>query len=495
MTLKITLTSGAIEQIRADVLVVPVASSKLLSDPNLELLDLELGGQLRTLAKRAEFVGRADQAFEMPTLGRIAATRVLLLGTGEEGVPAEAKLRHLAAVAARSSTGLGAGDLALVIPWKLEASALRTVAEGLVLGSYRFDRYLTGERRAKQRLNQVQLLQSGRSSPAARAAIDLGQKIGESVCIARDAVNEPPNEMTPAGLANLASEVAKKGKLKLRILDKKGIERMGMRLLAAVGQGSSNEPRFVHLTYTPKQRPKKRIVFLGKGLTFDSGGLCIKPTAGMNEMKSDMAGAASVIGLMSAVASLRPAVEVHGLLVVAENMPDGSAYRPGDIFGSLDGKTVEIINTDAEGRLALADGLAYARRLKPDLVIDVATLTGACVVALGKSTSAFFSTNEDWAGLFTAAAERAGESFWRMPLLAELRDQLKSDVADLKHTGERWGGAITAALFLKEFIGDVHWIHCDIAGPALSERAKGVIPKGGTGHPVLTLLRLVEALG
>jgi leucyl aminopeptidase len=495
MTLKITLASGAIEQIRADVLVVPVASSKLASDPNIELLDLELGGQLRALAKRAEFVGRADQSFEMPTLGRIAATRLLLLGTGEQGVPEEAKLRHLAAVAARSSTGLGAADLALVIPWKLEAAALRTIAEGLVLGSYRFDRYLTGERRAKQRLNQVQLVQFGRSNPAARAAIDLGRKIGESVCIARDAVNEPPNEMTPAALANLASEVAKKGKLKLRVLDKKGIDRMGMRLLAAVGQGSINEPRFVHLTYIPRQRPKKRIVFLGKGLTFDSGGLCIKPTAGMNEMKSDMAGAASVIGLMSAIASLRPAVEVHGLLVVAENMPDGCAYRPGDIFGSLDGKTVEIINTDAEGRLALADGLAYARRLKPDLVIDAATLTGACVVALGKSTSAFFSTNEDWAGLFTTAAEQAGESFWRMPLLAELRDQLKSDVADLKHTGERWGGAITAALFLKEFVGDGNWIHCDIAGPALSERAKGVVPKGGTGHPVLTFLRLVEASG
>jgi leucyl aminopeptidase len=198
---------------------------------------------------------------------------------------------------------------------------------------------------------------------------------------------------------------------------------------------------------------------------------------------------------MSAIASVRPAVEVHGLVVAAENMPDGRAYRPGDIFGSLDGKTVEIINTDAEGRLALADGLAYARRLNPDLVVDVATLTGACMVALGKSTSAYFSTNEDWAGQFSAAAARAGESFWRMPLLAELRDQLKSDVADLKHTGERWGGAITAALFLKEFAGDAPWIHCDIAGPALSERAKGVIPKGGTGHPVLTLLRLVEALG
>jgi leucyl aminopeptidase len=495
MTLKISLASGALEQIRADVLAVPVAFSKMASDPNVETLDRLVDGQLKTLVARTEFVGRADQLFEMPTLGRIAAIRILLIGIGEQGVPDEARLRHLAATAARSSTSSGAGELALVLPWKLDAKGLRTVAEGLVLGAYRFDRYLTGERRAKQRLAQVHLLQAGRNTPTTKAAIDLGRKIGESVCIARDAVNDPPNTMTPAALAQLAADVAKKGKLKLRILDAKAIDRLGMRLLAAVGQGSRNEPRFVHLTYTPKQRSKQRLVFLGKGLTFDSGGLCIKPAAGMNEMKSDMAGAASVIGLMSAVASVRPAVEVHGLLVIAENMPDGNAYRPGDIFGSLDGKTVEIINTDAEGRLALADGLTYARRLNPDLLIDAATLTGACVVALGKTTSAFFSTNDNWARRFGIAAEQAGESFWRMPLLADLRDQLKSDVADLKHTGERWGGAITAALFLKEFVGDVHWIHCDIAGPALSERAKGVVPKGGTGHPVLTFLRLVEESG
>ncbi|HMA97423.1 MAG TPA: leucyl aminopeptidase, partial [Polyangiaceae bacterium] len=357
-----------------------------------------------------------------------------------------------------------------------------------------FDRYLTGERKGKRRIDHVALLKHGRGTAATKAALELGKKVARSVCIARDAVNEPPNAMTPEALAQLAADVAKAGKLKIRVWDKRGIERMGMRLLAAVGQGSRNEPRFVHMSYTPKGRPKKRLVFLGKGLSFDSGGLCIKPAAGMNEMKSDMAGAASVIGLMAAIADVRPSVEVHGLLVLAENMPDGAAYRPGDIFGSLDGKTVEIINTDAEGRLALADGLTYARKLEPDLVVDAATLTGACVVALGKTTSAFFSTDEDWASKFSVAAQKAGESFWRMPLLAELRDQLKSDVADLKHTGERWGGAITAALFLKEFVGDLRWIHCDIAGPALSDRAKGVIPKGGTGHPVLTFLRLVEAL-
>jgi leucyl aminopeptidase len=264
-----------------------------------------------------------------------------------------------------------------------------------------------------------------------------------------------------------------------------------MLLHYAVGQGSSNEPRFIHLTYKPKKR-KKKLVFVGKGLTFDSGGLCIKPAAGMGEMKSDMGGAAAVLGLMAAVAAVRPDVEVHGVIGAAENMPDGSAYRPADVFTSLEGKTVEIINTDAEGRLVLADALTYATKLEPDVIIDAATLTGAALVALGKTYSAYYATDDALARMLENAAREAGESFWRMPLIDELSDQLKSDIADLKHTGDRWGGSITAALFLREFVAKVPWIHCDIAGPALSERARGVTPKGGTGHAVLTFLRLVE---
>lgn len=494
MTLKILLSSSAPEQQRVDVLVVPVSTSKLSDDPNIEKLDQLLDGQLKTLCARADFVGRADQMFEMPTLGYLEASRLILIGVGDDQVPTEARLRHLVAGAIRNCNSLGASQVALLLPWKCEADRLRTVSEGIVLGAYRFERYLTGDRRPRYHLTQVVLLQSGRATQAARAAIELGKKIGASVCIARDAVNEPPNEMTPAVLAHLASEIGRRGKLKTRVFDEKGISRMGMQLLAAVGQGSKHAPRFVHLTYTPKQKAKKRIVVLGKGLTFDSGGLCIKPAAGMQEMKSDMAGAAAVIGFMNAVAELKPNVEIHGLLVAAENMPDGGAYRPGDVIKSLDGKTVEIINTDAEGRLTLADGLAYARRLNPDLIVEASTLTGACIVALGKTTSAYYSTTDDWSERFAKAAELAGESFWRMPLLSDLRDQLKSDIADLKHTGERWGGSVTAALFLKEFVGTVPFIHCDIAGPALSERSKGVVPKGGTGHPVLTLIRFIEAI-
>jgi leucyl aminopeptidase len=294
-------------------------------------------------------------------------------------------------------------------------------------------------------------------------------------------------------MAEAAQRVAKENGLKIEVFDSKEIQRRGMHLLSAVGQGSVHEPRFVHMSYIPKGPSKKRLAFVGKGITFDSGGISIKPAAGMGEMKHDMSGAGNMVGLMAAVAALQPPVEVHAFMACAENMPDGKAYRPGDVWGSLDGKSVEIINTDAEGRLVLADALAYARTFDPDLLVDNATLTGACVVALGNTCSGFYASNDETASEFTAAVKQAGEQMWRMPLLEELKEQLKSDVADLKHTGDRWGGSITAALFLREFIGDTkNWIHADIAGPATAERPAGWSPKGATGHGVLTYIALVE---
>ncbi|HEX3596661.1 MAG TPA: leucyl aminopeptidase, partial [Polyangiaceae bacterium] len=337
-------------------------------------------------------------------------------------------------------------------------------------------------------------LAKGKGTVADKRAVEQGLAVARAVNLARDAVNEPPNVLTPEAIAQTARKLAKDGKLKVTVLDEKAILKAGMNLHYAVGQGSVNPPRLIHLSYEPK-RPKSTIALVGKGLTFDSGGLCIKPAAGMGDMKSDMGGAAAVLGVMAAVAALRPNVAVHGIIGAAENMPDGNAYRPADVFTSLDGKTVEIINTDAEGRLVLADALAYARKLEPEVMIDAATLTGACLVALGKNCSAFYTADDRLARRFAAAAGDAGEQFWRMPLLEELREQLSSDIADLKHTGDRYGGSISAALFLREFVGDTPWIHCDIAGPVLADRAKGMYPKGATGHPVLTFLSLVEAAG
>lgn len=493
MAPKIQLSSGEPLAAAHDVVAVGVAQSALEKQKLLQGLDEALGGALLAEATHAGFTGAADTQLELQGGGRISARRVLLIGLGPKRSVDAARLRTFAAVAARATQQLGGGTLTLVLPDKTSGVALRAAAEGVVLGAYRFTKYLTGDRLPKTELTAVELLLAEKPTAADKKLVALGAQLAEAVCVARDAVNEPPNELTPARMAAIAEEIAAANKLKIEVLDLAGIADAGMKLHYAVGQGSANEPRFIHMSYKPR-RAKQRVVFVGKGLTFDSGGLCIKPAPGMGEMKSDMGGAASVLGVMAAVAALGPNIEVHGIIAAAENMPDGNAYRPGDIFGSLDGKTVEIINTDAEGRLVLADALAYAKNLSPDLIIDAATLTGACMVALGKNCTGFYTADERTAKQLESAAKHAGEQFWRMPLLEELRDQLKSDCADLKHTGDRWGGSISAALFLREFVGEVPWVHCDIAGPALSDGARGVLPKGGTGHPVLTFLNLLERL-
>jgi leucyl aminopeptidase len=472
-----------------DVLLVCVHEESLKKSPWLAGVDRALGGGLFAHAKEVEFDGKADQALDVPTLGRIAARRVVVMGLGpREGFDA-ARLRGTVATAVRASFGNGVRKVAIALP---ESPDLRVVGEALGLGAYRFVKYFTGDRRPKSHLERVFVFLPGRVPASAKRELAVGRAVAEAVCLARDAVNEPPNVLNPEALAKIARGLAKEHRLKLKVLDKRQILAAGMNLHYAVGQGSENEPRFIHLTYTPR-RPKKRLVFVGKGLTFDSGGLCIKPAPGMGDMKTDMGGAAAVLGLMAAVAQLKPGVEVHGIVGAAENMPDGAAYRPADVFKALSGKTVEIINTDAEGRLVLADALAYAVKLEPDLIVDAATLTGAALVALGKTCSAFYATSDDLAQKLDVAARDAGESFWRMPLLNELAEQLKSDIADLKHTGDRYGGSILGALFLREFVGSCPWIHCDVAGPVFADRAKGFYPKGATGHPVLTFLRLVEA--
>ena len=494
MTFQIQLTSGDATAAPCDVLVVSVLQEALDKNSTLSGLERALGGGLFAHAKASEFEGKNEQQLDLPTFGKIPARRLLLIGAGPKGDLDAARLRALAAVGMRSALGTNVKAITFVPP--LPEPDLRALGEGLVLGAYRFTKYFTGERKPKSELGKISVLvpAAGAKSAASKKSLELGVQVARAVSLARDAVNEPPNVLYPETLAGIARSLAKKHGLKLKVLGKKQIFEAGMLLHYAVGQGSANEPRFIHLTYRPK-KPKKKLAFVGKGLTFDSGGLCIKPAPGMGEMKSDMAGAAAVLGLMAAVAVVRPDVEVHGIIGAAENMPDGSAYRPADVFSSLDGKTVEIINTDAEGRLVLADALTYATKLAPDVIVDAATLTGAVLVALGKTYSAFYASDDALARTLETAAREAGESFWRMPLIEELGDQLKSDIADLKHTGDRWGGSITAALFLREFVAKVPWIHCDIAGPALSERARGVVPKGGTGHGVLTFLRFVENAG
>jgi leucyl aminopeptidase len=497
--MKITLgLSGSDAEV--DLLAVLLAEEDLAGDTLLNDLDEALSGALRTAIKDDEFTGKRDATLSVMAYGKLPARKVLLIGLGPAAKVTSVELRAAAAKAAKVANADKATKLHLGLRGKGEAAELRAAAEGVSLGCYRFTKYLTGDRRPKKELESVALglrgLKSVKATAEQKHAIAAGEAVASAINLARDLVNEPPNELTPAVLADVAHDVAKAHGLKVSIWDRAKIRAEGMKLLDAVGRGSSNEPRFIHLTYKPEKARKgrPRVCLVGKGLTFDSGGLCIKPAPGMGDMKSDMAGAALAIGAMAAIGALKPDVEVHCLVAAAENMPDGDAYRPGDVFGSLDGKTVEIINTDAEGRLVLADALAYARKLEPDLIVDHATLTGACLVALGTSTAAFYCNDEEISKRYLDGAKTAGEAMWRMPLIEELRDGLKSDVADLKHTGDRYGGSIIGALFLREFIGDRKWIHLDIAGPAYLDRVSALGPKGGTGYGILAFLQYLDSL-
>jgi leucyl aminopeptidase len=494
MPLDIQLRVAAPQDLAADVLVIGVLQAGGKSPalpPSLRPIDHALDGALSKLVAKEEFVGKRDQSLSLTTLGRLQSDRLVLLGLGDRRSLGPPELRSFAAKAARTGNSEKASSLALALPPGLDGQ-LRAVAEGLELGAYRFTKYLTGERKPKTELAKVVIGLAVKSKGNANGAVAIGQRIAAAVNLSRDWSNEPGNVLYPETFAAAAAKLAKDHGLKIQVFDFAEIRRRGMKLIDAVGRGSTHEPRFIHISWTPK-KAKRRLVFVGKGITFDSGGISIKPAAGMGEMKHDMSGAANVVALMAAVAAVEAKVEIHAIAACAENMPDGNAYRPGDVWGSLDGKTVEIVNTDAEGRLVVADALAYARALSPDLLVDNATLTGACVVALGTTCSGWYAGDEEVAREFGAALKQSGEQMWRLPLLEDLREQIKSDVADLKQAGDRHGGSITAALFLREFVGEARWIHCDIAGPASTDRPHAWMQsKGATGHGLLTFLALIE---
>jgi leucyl aminopeptidase len=474
-----------------DLLAIPLKSDRIAKDATLKALDAATGGALGKLVAE-DFKGGLGETLMLPATPGAKAVRVALIGLGAGSVTErDARLFGVKAaqLAARS------GSVGVIAPSEKEGH-LRALAEGLGVGGYRYTRYLTGDRKPKKQLSEGHVFLSGKMTRGAHDALARGLVVAQAMNLTRDLVNAPPNDLYPETLAAEAKKAAHEAGIACTILDEKQLDKRGFHLLLAVARGSARKPRLVHLHYTPKKAAKgrKKVVFVGKGLTFDSGGLCIKPPKSMLDMKCDMTGAAVTLATIVAAARLELPVEIHAILGAVENMPDGEAYRPGDVFPSLDGKTVEIINTDAEGRLVLADALAYARTLEPDYLIDHATLTGACMVALGAHTAGLFANDEGLAKKYLAAAQDTGESYWRLPLTDELRDTLKSDVADLKHTGDQYGGSITAALFLREFVGKTKWLHLDIAGPAFADRPRSYYPKGGTGFGVLTAVRFLEQL-
>jgi leucyl aminopeptidase len=379
------------------------------------------------------------------------------------------------------------------LPARARAQA---IVEGAVLGTYRFDKYLR-EKNGKVIESLAVLEPERRRQAAAREGVRVGEVWAAATCRARDLVNEPANVVTPGFLAERAREIARAGGLGLKVLERQDCADLAMGAYLGVAQGSQEPPKFIHLTYRPKGRARKRVAVIGKGITFDSGGLDLKTADGMLRMKDDMSGAAGVLGLFEALPRLKLPVEVHGLIAATENMPSGTAQRPGDIVRAMNGLTIEIGNTDAEGRLTLADALAYAAKvIEPDEMVDMATLTGAVVIALGLGVSGVLASHDGLANRLLAAADAAGEKMWRLPLHEDYKEGLKSDIADLNNvSSQRGAGAIVAGLFMRDFTAGIPWAHLDIAGTAFAEREHPLGPKGATGVAVRTVLGYLTALG
>jgi len=495
---KVGLVYGNARDLKTDVLVVAVTADEAgkggaFKSDALKTLDKALGGVLSAAAADADFEGKANSELSLHTHGKLAAARLVLLGLGASAVEKDTA-RHLGSRALKATERHKLAHGALVVPAEVDLENLEAAAEGVELGAYRFDKYLSDRKPLKAK--RLDLALPGPATKAQKAAVQLGTALGEAVNDARELVNESGKVINPESLADTAVAMAKESGLKVEVLDRKQLERLKMEMFLGVAQGSAFGPRLIHLVYEPaalKGKKHKPLALVGKAITFDSGGLSLKTAEGMMTMKCDMAGGAAVIAAMRAVALIKPPFPVHGFVGACENMPSGTAQRPGDVVRARNGKTVEVLNTDAEGRLVLGDVLSWAVEHEPSAIIDLATLTGAIGVALGPYMTGLYSTSDELAGELLAGAKKAGEEMWRMPLTEDLKELIKSPVADLKNTGGRLGGSITAALFLREFVGKVPWAHLDIAGPAFIEKDRGYDARGGTGHGVRTLVELIRA--
>lgn len=500
MDIKLTATSPI--EAKVGLVAIPLFEDDLGKKgkhPLFDAADAALGGQLRTLVKQERFEGKANQKLVLPTYGKLGAPYLAILGLGKRSDYAHEAFRMAAGTVAKEARRVQGAKIALALPEEVDApEAVRAGAEGLRLGAYRFDKWKTREANEKGfKITHASLhAASLRRNTAAQKALALGNAMGEAVSLARDLINESPSVMTPTALASAAQKMAKGAGLTVTLHDRKKLEQLKMGMFLAVAQGSQLPPRMIEIRYTPKSASgakAKPLAFVGKAITFDSGGLSLKPADAMVDMKTDMSGGAAVIAAMKVIGEvIKPNFPVYGFIGACENMPSGTSYRPGDVITSRLGKTVEITNTDAEGRLVLGDVLTYACEKKPRGVVDIATLTGACIVALGHYTVGTFGADEDFVEEVLVAAHASGEDFWRMPLVPDVRENLRSDIADMKNAGTRWGGAISAAQFLQEFVGDTPWVHLDIAGPSTSDKDRGYVSKGGTGVAVRTLVELVR---
>jgi leucyl aminopeptidase len=496
---EIEVSTGDLFRHAGDTAVVfaPIGRRQLAGDA--AAADRQVGGALGRAQTQGLLTGRAGHTLEFPAPARSRFKRIVVVETGDQIAEADsAQLRSMAGTLARTLRGMDAGDVVLSSPAAVARAvgaedAARAVTEGFILGLYRFDKHHT--RDADKPRGSVSgltiLASSARQRAATERGVEVGRVMAEATNLARDLGNEAANRMTPSDVAEEALRVAAEHGLECQIIERAEAERLGMGSYLSVSNGSVEPPKFIVLRYHGAARRGNYVGLIGKGITFDSGGISIKPAAGMEAMKWDMSGAASVIGAISAIAQLEPRINVMAVAPCTENLPSGSATKPGDVVYAMDGQSIEVVNTDAEGRLVLADGIAYAKSEGATSLIDVATLTGAMSVALGNVRVGVFANDDRLWNQLETASEAAGERYWRMPLDDDYNRQIKSDIADLKNTGGRPAGSITAAKFLQAFAGDTPWAHLDIAGVMNVTSERGEWVKGMAGIPVRTLVQHV----
>lgn len=476
------------------LLVLGCYEDRFSEDTLLGSVDDALGRGLSAIREAGEFTGKLNKTKLIHTLGRLPAERLLLVGLGQRDAVTPERVRQAAGSAVKAVRATGVVRFATIlhrsadsVPRSLEASL-----EGYLLGGYGFDIYKTTKNDEGAIEEMAVLVDEEGKLASTERAVSERTTVCDAVSFVRDLVSHPCNVATPAYLADRAIEMAGRLGVACRVLEREDMERLSMEGILSVAKGSHHSPRFIILEYLAGDPKKRPVVLVGKGVTFDSGGISLKPREGMERMKDDMAGAAAVMGTISAVSGLRMPVNVVGLIPVAENMPGGGAYRPGDVVRTMSGQTVEIVNTDAEGRMLLCDALYYAQRYRPTALIDLATLTGACLVALGTVATGVMGNDSTLIRALTASGEATGERLWELPLWDEYGELMKSDIADMKNAGGPHAGTISAAWFLQRYVGKAKWAHLDIAGTAWEEKGKPYLPKGATGVGVRLLVEYLQ---
>ncbi|HEV3153326.1 MAG TPA: leucyl aminopeptidase [Candidatus Baltobacteraceae bacterium] len=491
--MQVRIAADAPGSVRAQALVLPVFSTSL--EGAAKTIDGDLNGELEEILSSGEIKGKLTEISLVHAYGK-PYKRVLLIGLGEADKFEPWMLARYAGAAVRYLGRRNVRDVAFVLPAQAkgnEVACASFLVEGATAGEFDTSIYQKDPDK-RSGADTVVILSEGLDEAALRKGVERGQILGEAVNFARRLAITPANDMTPTILAEEASKAAQEAGLTVDVLDEARCRAEGMGSFLSVAQGSAQPPKFIVLTYNGDPGSKELLALVGKGITFDTGGISIKPADRMEEMKYDMSGGAGVIATMRALGKLKPKINVVGIVPATENMPGGKATKPGDIFTAMNGKTIEVINTDAEGRLILADALCYANKLGATKIVDTATLTGACVIALGHAASAAVTNNDEFINAFLAAAKPTGERYWHMPLYEDYSSAMKSDIADLKNTGGRAAGTLTAAAFLKAFAGETPWIHIDIAGTAYLDSESAWQAKGPTGTPVRAFISFVEQL-